>query len=123
MEWQISFLETEQVVVVETSGVVDTETSLSMVRAAMAAVQQRGWQRILVDHRGIRGFTVSTVDVYERPGQLRALGFGPTFRVADVVPDAHAQDFVFLETVAINRGIRLEIFSDREAALSWLTEG
>ena len=122
MEWQISFLEAEQVVLVETSGVVDSTSSLDMVRAGLEALRQRGWRRVLVDHRRISAFTLSTVDVYERPGQLRQLGLGPAIRIADVVSKAHAQDFAFLETVSANRGIRLAIFFDREPALGWLKE-
>jgi hypothetical protein len=123
MEWQISFLEAEQVVVIETSGEVDTEASLGMVSDGLAAAKQRDWRRVLVDHRGISGLNVSTVDVYERPGKLRALGVGPNFRVAEVVPDTHVRDFAFLETVARNRGVHLVVFSDREAALRWLVQG
>jgi hypothetical protein len=122
MEWQIAYLEDEQVVVVETSGVLDEAASLDMARAGLAAVRQRRWRRVLMDHRRITGFTLSTVDIYDRGGQLRALGLGPEIRIAEVVPKAFAEDFNFLGTVSANRGIRMTVFLDREAALHWLLE-
>ena len=120
MDWQISFLEEEQIVVLETAGRLDPTQSLAMAREGLAAGQQRGWRRGLIDHSRITFMEESTLAMYQRPGELHRLGMLPYFRVAEVVPAALAGAFEFLETVSANRGFQIRVFADRAAALRWL---
>ncbi|HXX94941.1 MAG TPA: hypothetical protein VEN81_15050, partial [Planctomycetota bacterium] len=67
--------------------------------------------------RGLGGPMPSTMDRYE----LGKLGgeMSLDLRVAALVTPEQAQD-PFASKVARNRGVRLEVFTDREKALAWL---
>ena len=49
-------------------------------------------------------------------------GLPANIKVARVVNPAILSDSEFLENVAVNRGINVKTFQDRELALKWLNE-
>ena len=61
------------------------------------------------------------LDTMQVMSQLPVLGFPADYRLALVITDekmrASAQ---FAETVAVNRGIAVRVFDERDAALRWL---
>ena len=52
---------------------------------------------------------------------LPALGFPPSYRIAVLLlDDAARRAAEFAEDVAVNRGLAVRVFRDRERALQWL---
>ena len=52
---------------------------------------------------------------------LPEAGFPPGYKIALLITDAKMRDSAgFAETAAVNRGIPLRAFDEREAALRWL---
>jgi hypothetical protein len=54
---------------------------------------------------------------------LPAIGFAPDYRIALLLlNEASRKSARFAEDVAVNRGIALRVFSERDGALRWLAE-
>jgi hypothetical protein len=121
MEWTISFLPDQQIVVIETHGVADETSSLEMAKSIAKTMAQYKAMRCLVDHSAISSVSGNAVDIYRRPQGLREIGVLSNVRIAEVVLPAHKKHFGFLETVCHNRGFSFCIFDDRESAIQWLT--
>jgi|WetSurMetagenome_2_1015567.scaffolds.fasta_scaffold1202718_1 hypothetical protein len=121
MEWTISFLIDQQIVVIKTRGVADETTSLAMVKIIPETMMQYNAVRLLIDHSDLSGVSGSVVNIYYRPQELREIGVPPKVKIAEVVLPAHKEHFDFLETVCRNRGFDFSIFNDQETAILWLT--
>jgi hypothetical protein len=86
--------------------------------AIMKAAVDEGLQRILCDETGIvtRLDTLETFDI----GTFLSRNTPPFFRIAILYDPATWFDFRFFESVAVNRGTQLRIFTDFETARNWL---
>jgi hypothetical protein len=122
MEWTTSFIPEQQIVVFQTHGVANGESSLEMVNSIVKTMSQNKVLRCLIDHSALSSVSGSAVDIYYRPQKLREMGVPPQVKIAEIVLPAHREHFVFLETVFRNRNMQFCIFNDRESAIQWLTE-
>lgn len=66
-------------------------------------------------------FKQSTFHIYNMPRIVAKQGVPSSSRRALVVPDT-SEDFSFLETVSVNVGQQVKIFTDMDEALAWLTK-
>jgi hypothetical protein len=121
MEWVITFLAEQKVVLSETQGVADEAGSLKMALDIFKTMQEHGALLCLVDHRSVHAVSSNITQVYYRPRALRRAGIPPNVKIAEVVLPAHEKHFAFFETVCFNNGLNLRTFKDRESALQWLT--
>ncbi len=60
-------------------------------------------------------------NVYQLPPALEYIGLSRFYTIAFLVNENN-RDLAFYETVFLNHGFRLKIFTDHEEARSWLTE-
>lgn len=120
MEWTIAFWPMERVLFVATSGVLDVKSSLGMTRDVVAAVAQYGTQRCLVDFTALSGTQGGPLEIYFHADEVKQAGVTAQFKIAEVMPPAGRENFLFLETVFRNRGLNIVMFDDRAAALAWL---
>lgn len=120
MEWTITLDEENRYAEIITSGIADKDGSLEMAKAIASTLQNNKWRKILIDHRNISAVKGSTIEVYNRPEQLKAMGVIYSVLIAVVVRPEHSDFFTFLETVCVNRGFSFSIFFDRKLALEWL---
>jgi hypothetical protein len=120
MEWTISFLPDQQVVVIQTQGIADEASSLEMAKNISKAMQEYKVTRCLIDHSAISSVTGDVIKVYNRPRLLRGIGVPRHIKIAEIVLPAHRIHFGFLETVCRNNGFGFSIFNDRESAMEWL---
>ena len=122
MEWTVSFLPDQQIVVIQTRGVADETSSLEMAKSLSKTMAQHKAMRCLIDHSAISSVSGGTVGVYYRPRRLSQIGVPSKIKIAEVVLPAHREHFGFLETVCQNYGFSFRIFNDRESAIQWLTK-
>lgn len=122
MEWTVSFLSNQQIVVIQTHGVADQTSTLEMVKSIPKTMAQYKSTRLLIDHSAISSVSGSIVDIYNRPQELREIGVPSSVKIAEVVLHDHKKHFAFLETVCRNRGFDFLIFDDRKSAIQWLTK-
>jgi hypothetical protein len=120
MEWTISFLSDQQIVIIQTHGVADEASSLEMVKSVSKTMSQYKTMRCLIDHSALSAVSGSTIKIYYRPQELSEMGVPSGIKIAEVVLPAHKEHFGFLETVCRNRGFYFGMFDDRESAIQWL---
>ena len=99
-------------------GEIDPALVERMAREVAELARRHGCARLLSDLRGAT-LTPATLDIYAMPRIADESGVPPGFRRALLVA-ATSRDFVFIETVAVNRGHSLRLFTDPAAALAWL---
>ena len=78
--------------------------------------------RFLVDHQELQlGFSVLEVD--KLPGMLRDIGVDSADKIAVLFSPCLRKDdlFAFLQNVAYLNSLRLNVFTDRDEAIDWLT--
>ena len=122
MEWKISFLSDQQIVVIETSGVADETSSLEMAKSISKTMMQYKATRCLIDHSALISVSGGSVEIYYRPQVLSKTGISSEVRIAEVVLPAHKEHFGFLEYVCRNNGFDFRVFEDRVSAIQWLTK-
>jgi hypothetical protein len=122
MEWTISFLSDQQIVVIKTRGEADGPSSLEMVKSLSKAMAQHKAARCLIDHSDISSVSGDTPGIYYRPQRLGEMGVPTEIKIAEVVLPAHRQHFGFLKVVCQNYGFSFRMFDDRESAIEWLTK-
>jgi len=74
--------------------------------------------RILNDMRHA-SLTKDTLDIYHMPKKAKQAGIVPGLKRALIVSEL-SSDFHFLETVFVNQGHIVKLFTDIDAARSWL---
>jgi hypothetical protein len=121
MEWTISFLPKQPIVVIQTYGVADETSSIAMAKNISKTMAKYMAMRCLIDHSAISSVSGNTVEIYYRPNGFIKIGVPFNIKIAEVVLPAHKEHFGFLETVCRNRGFDFRIFDDQEAAIQWLT--
>jgi hypothetical protein len=122
MEWTISFLPDQQIVIIQTRGIADETSSVEMAKSISKTMAQHRVMRCLIDHSAISSVSGRIVEIYYRPKRLIEIGILFKVKIAEVVLPAHKEHFNFLETVCRNRGFDFSIFDDRESAIQWLTK-
>ena len=120
MEWTITLNEQIQYAEVATGGLADRNGSLEMAMEISRVLARAKIKKILIDHRRISAVSGGTVEIYQRPKELKAIGAAKGIKVAEVVKAEHKAFFRFLETVCVNRGFLFLTFEDRKSALKWL---
>lgn len=122
MEWTISFLPDQQIVVIQTHGVANETSSLEMAKSISKTMLEYHAMRCIIDHSDISSVSGNVVEIYHRPQELREIGVSSMAKIAEVVLPAHREHFGFLETVCRNRGFDFGIFNNQESAIQWLTK-
>ena len=82
------------------------------------SIEQYGSNHILNDMRQAK-LTEGTIDIYNMPKTASSSGIDTYCKRALVVSE-QSSDFHFLETVFLNQGHNVKMFTDIEEAISWL---
>ena len=122
MEWTISFLPDQQIVVIQTHGVADEKGSLEMAKIIAKTMAEYKVMRCLIDHSAIDSVSGNVIEIYYRPKELTEIGVPSRVKIAEVVRPVHKEHFGFLEYVCRNYGFDFCVFEDRVSAIQWLTE-
>lgn len=118
MSYKINYNKEEEYIAVTVEGKFALSNLKELAADLAGFIEQYGCSRILNDMRQAR-LTKDTVDIYNMPKSASQAGIGPRFKRALVVSEI-SSDFHFLETVFINQGHIVKMFTDIDAALRWL---
>ena len=119
MPEEVTILEDLSIIRVDSYGVVTQEDLIGSMREVSRIHRERGLTRVLVDATRETSLP-STFPLYEFGSDLaRALR---AVRFALVPAPDLKEDLTFLETVAINRGLEVEIFDSVPDAIQRLTQ-
>lgn len=86
---------------------------------AAVLLKEQGWNRLLVDARQIDA-KMSLTDDYQFTESHRS-NLPVTIHLAVIYRPEEIERFRFIETVAVNRGQNMKIFTDADEAVAWLT--
>lgn len=106
------------VVSVTGTGVLTAPVGTQMMCAAVACAREHGSELYIFDFRAM-DFREPLSSLYRRPQIADEVGIPRSARIATLVDKIDAT-FQFVEDVAVNRGVVLQIFTDEAAALAWL---
>jgi hypothetical protein len=120
MEWTIVIHENYTEVI--TTGIADDNGTQAMAKAMAIQLSKTKTNRVLMDHRQITSVVGSISGTYKRQGEFKGFGVPKQIKIAEIVNQTHMHFFSFLKTLLKNIGYNVEIFFDKETALTWLLE-
>jgi hypothetical protein len=123
MPWSVRILPEFPIVETKYSGILTPAELTDAVRETMALTQTHGTSLLLGDCLGLEGGH-SIVDLYELSDFLGSTGMAQSMKEAVLLPGLPmaAEDVRFWETACLNRGIRVQVFLDRQNAIDWLLQ-
>jgi len=118
MDWQIEYIEKDDLLYIKTSRVLTIDVTNSMVKDIVEAAARYECDYQIVDHRQTR-FDLKIIDYYERPDINERIGISRNWKIAMVFHEL-TEDTLFMETIFRNRGYNFRQFDDIEKARDWM---
>jgi len=117
---EISYMN-ERIIRVRLSGPQTLADYRKQTEEVLRLAQSKNVNLILVDDQRAQNMA-STLELFAMPAMYEELGAPRSARVAIVMPhnSPSAADIRFYETVCVNRGFNVKIFSTEPTALEWL---
>lgn len=119
MKYEVSYDKERDLIVGRVEGDLNSALVKEMSSAVAEVVRKTGCCNILNDLRDAR-IASSAFDVYKMPGIINNQGVPNICKRALIVSE-ESKGFRFLETVSVNVGQQVRIFTDPESAIEWLS--
>lgn len=121
MVWVIKYLPENQVVTIKTQGFIRYKELQGQFSEAVRIAQEANTNKFLFDDTELH-IDVSTVDIYDIPKLLISAGVPRSSRIAVLISpqETGIQNYMFLETVCLNQGFNVKVFTSSEEAVLWL---
>ena len=121
LQWRMTFDSNDQIVIVETKGPIDKDSMPAMLKATVEFLRKHNCRLILADHRA----SELKMDVFETFNSPRALFHDAADwkNRAALVYSTITEDHRFMETVFVNNGRTVALFTDVNLARQWLISG
>ncbi len=120
MAFSVSYDEGTEIILVEVIDKFDLEILKGLAVEVGKSIAKYGCRRILNDMRQAT-LTNDAFDIYGMPKSAQKAGVEFRCKRALVIKPG-STDFNFLETVFVNQGHIVKLFSDIDAATAWLTK-
>jgi hypothetical protein len=118
MTCTFEYNEEHDFVEVQVTGTMDDEAFPEAVEMYWSILKENDCQKSLSDYRNFN-FTKNTFEIYARP-QVVVEVTGTTRIKMAVLVNTINQDYRFLETVYLNFGITIKLFTEPDEAIQWL---
>ncbi|MFN7913851.1 MAG: hypothetical protein U0Q55_00830 [Vicinamibacterales bacterium] len=121
MPWSVTVDSSAGVVTTVYAGLLPPAVLRQAVAATLQACVEHSCVKLLADCSGLEGGH-TVMDLYDAATELGATPGSSLLKEAVLVPlmpDA-ADTVAFWETAAVNRGIQVKLFTNRDDALVWL---
>lgn len=121
MDYKLDIIENDEYVTAKLTGVRRPSNLLEAAAETTAYCMEKGIHHLFIDIRGMSG-GLDTIETYEVAGQELPRQPNAKRLIRSVILD-HAENIErirFFETVAINRGLIVKVFDDKDAAERWL---
>ena len=118
MPYNIHYEKEQDYISVTVEGKFDLSTLKELAAEVAKCIEQYGCKRILNDMR-LAKMTRGTIDIYNMPPTASSAGVEKRCKRALVVSE-ESSDFHFLETVFLNQGHNVKMFTDIDEAMYWL---
>ena len=118
MPYEIYYDSIKECIMVSVQGELDLALLESMASSVVEIVREVGCKRILNDLRK-SWVTEATIDIYNMPETAKQAGVFQACKRALVIGEK-TKDFRFLETVFVNQGHQVRMFTGMAEAEEWL---
>lgn len=118
MSYKINYNKEQDYITVTVEGEFTLSTFKELAADVAVYIERHGCKHILNDLRLAR-LTENTLDIYNMPKSAKQAGVGSYLKRAMVVSEL-SSNFRFLETVFINQGHNVKMFTVMDDALQWL---
>jgi hypothetical protein len=122
MEWTIEYLEEDSIVYAKILSPADLEGIKQLCIEMDLLAREHNTHRYIIDHRGI-DVTISVFDLDKVPDMLREIEADFAGKIV-LLMDISAPKrnlFNFLKNILNLESMDLELFSDKDKAIAWLT--
>ena len=113
----ISIDDQKGIILIESRGHLVVDDLAKSKESVLQIVKTKGLKKVMIDATNQKSLP-STMSLHSFASELPKLSIG--LRQAIVISEQTPKDMKFIETVSLNRGASIKIFSSRENALSWL---
>ncbi len=120
MKYELTYDKERNLIIGHVYGEFDSSLVTKMASDLADMIQKHGCNRLLNDLRSAR-ITPSTIEIYTMPKSVAKFREATRCKRALVV-SGPLKDYNFLETVSVNVGQRLKIFTDPDTAIDWLMD-
>ncbi len=121
MEYNVDYDQENDYLIASDEGVLNFETMKKYVREIVNKAQECNCKRLLNDLRKAR-IGKDTMTIFSTPEAMEIEGIDQSWQRAVVVDEQNKGDFRFYETVAVNRGHWIKLFTEFDDAITWLKE-
>ena len=118
MSYLVEYIKEKGYIFVEITGELSIEILGAMAKEVAEIGKNTQCRTILNDLRNAK-LTNKIFDIYSMPAAAQKSGVAPVFKRALIV-GSRAEEFNFLETVFVNQGHLVKMFSTPEEAEAWL---
>jgi hypothetical protein len=121
MEWTIEYLKEYGIVSAKISGVMTWDEHKRFAEEVYPFARRQGVYKVLIDFVDMTpSFTILQID--DLPGLLMDIGVGPEYAIAAIhdLSSPKSSEFTFFKNVATIMSLRVQQFSDKDAAMAWL---
>lgn len=119
MPTNITIIQTQDFIRAAPDGALDLTASRDLLKDLVRKFDTAGQYHVLVDTRGAE-VRLSIPNIFELGVALAAEPVLARQKVALLAPPEEQENAEFFETVGINRGANLRVFTDFETAITWL---
>jgi len=120
MKWSFDFDETTRIVYVKTSGELNIKETEKIRKESYLIKEKYNANKFLLDHTEIKSGGLKIWDLYNLPQKYSAEGYPRNSQLAVLVNESYKETFDFYETVSVNNGYKIKVFTNKNEAINWL---
>lgn len=118
MRYEIQYDADRNCLLIHIQGTMEASELPGLASDLVALTERHKCERLLNDIREVE-LRLSTLDIYDIPELAIESGLSPRVRRALLVT-SDQKESAFFETVSMNRGQNVRVFTDFDEAMSWL---
>lgn len=122
MPWQLSISTSLQIIELSFTGIVSADELSAAARESLNLVNTSKLPRVLTDCTKMASEGHSLFDIYDEVKTISANISVRDIREAILIPEIPraVEKTAFWETACFNHGLKVRLFSQRDAAMQWL---
>ena len=120
MQYKISYNENDDILFIETEGIIDSESEEKLINEIFEWKNDFGILNYLIDFRNIKEIKLGALDFFDLPRKYMKPKLSHDIKIVLLAPNIKKEDFIFYENVCQSIGYNTKIFYDYDGALVWL---
>jgi hypothetical protein len=122
MEWKISYNEEDKIIKVEAEGVFDSMSEENLRNEVLEWMDKYDCLKLLLDFKRISELKIGIFEIYNIPQKYITQKIPRKLKIAILFDGGYIEKFKFYETVSLNVGYQVSLFTELDPAIKWLKE-